>query len=420
MKTNKGRYQNDERKSEKKVLRRRYMSYEDVPLEDYQEEQTAVSGSMAGKILKMFIILFLAVIAVLAIMNIERLTPENIAHWFQYDLLGKTEGSGYPVNFVGSAVSDGNFDVISGVPIYCSDTTIAVLNQNAGTYQETQHSFASPVMSVNGGYAIIYNIDATGYSIVKRDSVIHTSSVKQRICAADVSSGGVYAILTKSNDYLSSLTVYRSDNLEKYKYSFADYYMNTVSINNDGSRAVLTGVSARNGGLTSVIYVLDFSEDSYIRKYEVDDTFIYSVKYLDNGCAFCVGNNKAFYIDIGDDKKTDIDYESRTLTAYTLSRSRGAVLALSKNPDGRECDLVAYDKSGNLLCDIKTGKKVVSADMKNGRYAILTPEEIVVYDGDGNKKSGAKTDTDAKKIIFTDNSSFYVLGKSMISHIFAE
>ncbi len=420
MKNNKGRYQKEEKKSEKKVLRRRYMSYEDVPLEDYQDEESAASGSMVGRILKMFIILFLAVVAVLALSNIEKLTPENIANWFQYDLLGKTDGSGYPVNFMGSAVSDGNFDLMNGVPIYCSDTTISVLNKNAGTYQESQHSFASPVLSVNDGYAIVYNMDATGYSIVKRDSVVHTSSVKQRICAADVSTGGVYAILTKSKDYLSTLTVYRSDHLEKYKYSFADYYMTSVSINNSGSRAVLSGVSARNGGMTSVIYVLDFSEDSYVYKFEVDETFIYSVKYLDNGNAFCVGSNSAFYIDIDDGTKTEIDYGSKTLTSFSLDRSYGMLLALSENPDGRECDLLAYDKSCNCQCDIKTNKKVISSDMTKNRFAILTSEEIIVYDTDGSETASVKTESDAKKIVFCGNNTFYVLGKSMISRLEAQ
>ena len=165
----------------------------------------------------------------------------------------------------------GNFDLIKGVPVYCSDTTLAVLNNNAGKYQENQHSYASPVLSVNGGYGIIYNTDATGYTVFDRDNQIYSSSSTKMIYAADVAANGIYALLTRSDDYLSKLTAYRTDNLEKYEYAFADYYVNTVSLNNNGTRAVLSGMSARIGEMISVIYTLDFRQSPYLQKYEFDD-----------------------------------------------------------------------------------------------------------------------------------------------------
>ncbi len=416
MKKNRGRYQNDEKKQAKKAAKRKYMSYEDVPLEDYRDD-VVMPNNLTRRFLKMFLILFLAVVAVLAVLNIEKLTPENIAHWFQYDLLGKSEGDGYPTGFTGSTVSNGNFQLISGVPVYCSDTSITVLNSNAGVCQELQHSYAKPMMSVNGGYGIIYNLDATGYTIIKRDTTERTNSVKQKILAGDISSNGVYALLTRSDDYLASLTVYRTDNTEKYRYSFADYYMNTVSINNDGTRAILSGVSARNGGLISVIYILDFSQDTYMQKYEVDDAFIYEVKFLDNGSAYAVGSTKAFYINVSDGNKIDLDYLSRTLTAYSIKRDQGLLLSLSTNPDGRECDVLSYNRSGERDSDFPTGQKIISLDMNGGTRGILTGDKVILYDKGGTETQSAEVDPDSRKLLFSDRSTCYILGKSRISQL---
>lgn len=395
------------------------MSYEDVPLEDYRDDDPP-AGNLTKRFLRMFLILFLAVVAVLAVLNIEKLTPDNIAHWFQYDLLGKTEGNGYPTGFAGGAVSDGNFSTISGVPVYVSDTSIGVLNPNAGIYHEDQHSYAHPMLSVNGAYAIVANVDGTGFTVMKRDNIVHTGSTKKRIFAGDVADNGVYALLTKGEDYLSALTVYRADNRVKYRYSFADYYMNTVTLNRDGTRAVLTGVSGRGGGLISVIYVLDFKQDNYLQRYEVDDTYIYSACYMDNGNAFCVGNDKAFFININDGSKTDIGYDGRTLTDFALRRSDGMLLSLSQNPDGRECDLLGYNRYGDRCCDFSTGMQVISLDIWGDRYSVLTPEKIVVYDGNGHAEASADADTDARRIVSCDYHTFYVLGKSRISRIKAE
>lgn len=407
-----GRYE----KSEKKASDRKYTSYEDVPLEDYREPELEPKN-ITGRFLKMFLILFLSVVAVLAVMNIEKLTPDNIAHWFQYDLLGKTDGDGYPITFNGSSLSTRNFSLLNGVPAYCSDTTIAVLNQNAGKYQENQHSYASPSMKLNGGYGIVYNIDATGYTIFKRDSIVYTGSAEEKIYAGDIATNGVYALLTRSDDYLSKLTVYRTDNLEKYEYSFADYYVNTVSINNEGSRAILSGVSARNGGMISVIYILDFTQNTYMQKYEADETFIYDVCYLNNGSAVAVGDKMAFFINVEDGRKTDVPYSARTLTTYTMKRDYGLMLSLSLNPDGRECSILTVNEKGEAAERINTGEKVLSMDIFGDRPAVLEHGRIVVYNADGTEAVSKEADSDSRKLCYTDSKTLYVLGKSRISKI---
>lgn len=407
-----GRYESNE----KKPSERKYTSYEDVPLEDVKDTEQEPKN-ITGKFLKVFLILFLSVVAVLAIMNIEKLTPDNIAHWFQYDLLGKTDGEGYPVAFSGSSLNTQNFDLISNVPVYCSDTTIAVLNQNAGKYQENQHSFASPALRVNGGCGLIYNIDATGYTVIRRDEVTYSGSAADKIYAGDIASNGVYALLTRSDDYLSKLTVYRTDNLEKYEYSFADYYVNTVSLNQDGSRAVLSGVSARNGGLISVLYILDFTQNTYMQKYEADDTFIYDVAFLNNGNAVAVGDHMSFFIDVGSGQKKDIGYRSRTLTGYTLKRDDGLLLSLSVNPDGRACDIVTVNNSGEAAERIQTGEKVYSMDIFHDRIAVLEHGRIVVFNAEGKEEAAAEVNADSRRLCYTDSRTFYVLGKSRISKI---
>ena len=407
-----GRYES----SEKKPSQRKITSYEDVPLEDVRDNEQEPKN-ITGKFLKVFLILFLSVVAVLAIMNIEKLTPDNIAHWFQYDLLGKTDGEGYPIAFSGSSLNTQNFDLISGVPVYCSDTTIAVLNQNAGKYQETQHSFASPALRVNGGCGLIYNVDATGYTVIRRDSVTYTGSAADKIYAGDISSNGIYALLTRSDDYLSKLTVYRTDNLEKFEYSFADYYVNTVSLNHDGSRAVLSGVSARNGGMISVIYILDFTQDTYMQKYEADDTFIYDVVFLNNGNAAAVGDHQSFLIDVGSGQKKDIGYRSRTLTSYTLKRDFGLLLSLSVNPDGRACDIVTVNGSGETAENIHTGERVYSMDICSGRVAALEHGRLAVFNAEGKEESSAEVNTDSRKLCCADSRTFYILGKSRISKV---
>lgn len=411
MKKNKGRYQHTKPNSAKN---RRYVSYEDVPLREINDIEPT-PNNLTKKFFKVFIILFISVVAVLALVNIDYLTPENISHWFQYDLLGKTEGNGYPVRFIGTSINKENFSLMDGCPIYCSDTSVVVLNSNAGEIQNNQHLFANPVLRTNSNYSIIYNSDATGYKILNRDSIIYSGSSKKKLFSADISSNGTYAVLSYGEDYLSQLEVYKYDNTKKYAYSFADYYVSNVSLNNDGTRAALSGVSANNGGLVSVIYVLDFGQESYLQKYEVEDSYIYDVRYMSNGNILAVGEQASYFIDVENGRKSDFSYKSKTLTTYTMKKDYGLILSLSKNPDGRDCDIYSINKNGNHEFDFNTNSKILSLDYKNGSLAVLSPSEIDLFDTKGNKLSTTSASSDARKICMQDENTIYILGKSEIS-----
>ena len=244
---------------------RKYMSYEDVPLTDYRDSDP-VPKNLTKKFFKVFIILFLGVVTVLALVNLDKLTAENISHWFQYDLLGKTEGVGFPVRYVGTSINTENFSLMDRAPVYCSDTSVVVLNSNGGEYQNNQHSFANPILKTDKEYSIIYNADATGYRIINRDSTIYSGSAQRKLFDADIAENGTYALLTYGNDYLSTLTVNDKNDNKIYGYSFAEYYVSCVSVNSNGTRAALSGISAKDGGLISVIYILDFSQKTYYQK----------------------------------------------------------------------------------------------------------------------------------------------------------
>lgn len=409
----KGRYQHT---NPNKASKRKYMSYEDVPLREYRDTEP-VPQNLTQKFIKVFFFLFIAVVAVMAMINVDNLTPDNISHWFQYDLLGKTEGSGYPVRFNGISVNSNNFSVMDRTPVYCSDTSVVVLNSNAGEYQNTQHAFANPIMKTNMNYSIIFNADATNYKIINRESTVYSGTTDKKLFDADVAENGTYALLTYGSDYLSALNVYKSDNNKRYSYSFADYYVNNLSLNNTGSGAALSGVSAKNGGLISVIYILDFNQENYLQKYEIEDSYIYEIKYLDNGNVIAVGDSCAYHIDVENGKKTDINYGSKTLTTYTLNAKFGLLLSLSVNPDGRECDIIAINNTGKTETEINTKNKVESLDYKNEKIAALLPSSVVIYDTSGKQLAISETSTDARKACFADNNTLYVLGTSNISKI---
>ncbi len=400
-------------------VERKYMSYEDVPLTAFKDNDPVPQG-MTKRFFKVFGILFLGVVVVLALVNIDKLTPDNISHWIQYELLGKSEGNGYPVRFVGTSINTENFSMLDRCPVYCSNTSVVVLNSNAGEYQNNQHSFANPIMKTDNEFSIIYNADATGYEIINRNGVLHTGNAERKLFDADIAANGTYALLTYGNDYLSTLTVNDRNNKKIYGYSFAEYYVSNVSVNSSGTRAALSGVSAKDGGLISVIYILDFSQKTYYQKYEFEDAYIYDICYLDNDNIVAVGDTAVYHINMEKKKMTEISYDSRILTTYVFKRNYGVFLSLSINPDGRECDIVAINSECKQEASISTGNRILSLDYWNGKICALMSGHAAIYDFKGSALFTTDVSADARKMCFCDSNTLYLLGTSSIYQIEAK
>ena len=206
---------------------------------------------------------------------------------------------------------------------------------------------------VDTGFTVFAQMPETAQPLWYRFLLSYPDGGSQWLCAAE---DGRHSMLCSEALEGFRLTVYRKDDLEMYQYSFADFYVNRVSINTDGTRTVVSGLSAKNGSLLSVLYVLDFSQGNYMQRYEFDEIYIYDVKYLDNGNAVAVGDKAAYYIDINGGSKKNIDYHSRFLTTYTLDRQKGMFLSLSSTPDGRECEVFMTDENGKNGADIMTNR----------------------------------------------------------------
>jgi len=66
-------------------------------------------------------------------------------------------------------------------------------------------------------------------------------------------------LVTEKKGYLSSLSVYLTNHSVQYKYDFSEYYVTDVSLNHDGTRAAVSAMTAKDGGLVSAVYIFDLS-----------------------------------------------------------------------------------------------------------------------------------------------------------------
>lgn len=364
---------------------------------------------------RIILILVLSVAGVLLWFNRSNLTPANMMEWVQTQIVGMGIGDGYPYPIAGSAISPGNFRSVNRELVMLRDTELTVLNSTASEILSRQHSFPKPVLKVGGLRSLIYNLGGKGYQIESQSGTLVKANADNNILAGAIAANGRYALITQADGYFGCLTAYSADQKVLFHYWFSDYYPTAAALNAEGTQAVVTGLSAKDGGLTSAVYLLDFGSDKTVAPIAVySENMLVDVSWADNGSAVVIGDRMASVIQTATRKKTDYDYQGLLLSAYDMDTGR-AVLGLTPYRDAQETKLVVLDQTGKTAAAVSLKQAVKSVSLFGETAAALSGSKVSFYSAvTGAQQAACDAGNDAKAIALCDERAVYILGVSEV------
>lgn len=408
----KGRYA-----ARKQKLDRSVISYEDMPLDDYEQEKTELSPKAVKKIIIGVVVALLIGLIVFAFANRDKLTWDNLSVWWNYEVLG-TAGKGYPVSIVGGDVEAGNFSVNQGRVAYASDTSFVTLNSTGGEVNNVQLRYTKPVMKSAENKYLTFGLGETSYQIQSFDSKVYTGTAEGGIFAGDIASNGKYCFVIEGNGFYTELYAFNNGNNRIFKYSFSEYYINSVAINKNGTGCVASGVSNNNGEIKTGVYVLDFSKEEPVAKYEIEGDIVLDSKYVSGSRAVLVGGNASYVVKVDDGSIATVDYGGKPLKNFCFAPNAGTfTLALSKSGDGRSCSLITYNDSGESIASIDSSYGAQSLSTYKGTVAVLDGNMIYTYDSSGSLRYSTFAGTGSKRLILCSDTEAFVLSVNQVRKI---
>lgn len=365
-------------------------------------------------IYKMLLILIVCVLGLLVWFNRDNLTPANVVEWVQNTVVGMGVGDGFPTAITGGSVDMGNFASVNQNAVVVSDTALTVLNSTAKQLVSRQHSFAKPIMRLRNSLVLIYNLGGTGYQIESQTKSITKANIAQNIRAGDIAGNGRYALATQAKGYCSSLTAYLADDKEQYQYDFSEYYVTGVALNKDGTKAAVCAVSAKDGGISSAVYLFDFNNPKPTAMLTYSDNMMISIKYCDDGTIVAVGDKLTSVVKEGTGQKTDYSYQGQQLDAFGVDAGR-TVLALLPYKHAAQCKMVVLNNTGNVTASVDIKEKIKSVAIFGDTAAALGDSKVYAFSAASGSSIGTgDAGGDAKAIAMHNESSVYILGVSEI------
>ncbi len=366
------------------------------------------------------IILLVLLLTVLIFSNRDRLSFTSIKNWVEYGVLNMNSEESFPVSTNSDVINGGNFSSTDRNLVYASDTRYAVLNNYGKTVYTNPQAFSNPVMAqaADSDLALVYNLGGTGFCIYNLDSQIYASDAEDNIVVADIAKNGTYALVTEKDGYLSKLYVYSDENKQIFAYSFADYYITSVSLDNKGKTVVLSGISAHDGTQMSAVYVLDFTKEEPVVFKEFENNILYYVDHISNRNICIIGETATYTLNMLTRSFKETLYEGKTLTAFDVNTdTNNFVLSLSRSADGRKCDILVFTSSGKLRKTITTELKITSLSTFKNRVAALCSGTVYLFSKEGVSLSQTDAGLDPHAVELYSTTDAYILGVSEIRRI---
>ena len=350
--------------------------------------------------------------------NPERFSFESISNFVNYGILNNDSEEKFPLNIQGESITAGNFIRKGQNVCYSSDTRTQELNSYGKSVFSLPHAFIDPIVCTSQKKTLVYNLGSTGFQIIADKAIEFSDDTKDNILTADIIDSGVYALVTQSSGYLSKLYVYNEKNEQIFAYSFADYYVTSVSLNEAGDHAVVSGLSALNGMNICSLYLLDFTADTPVYFSEFENNIIYDVRYLNNKNACAVGKNASYVFNTSNGEVETFDYEGKALTAYDINTDTDTyTISISNSGDGRNCDIVSFNSAGKQDKSFTVEQKIIDLSSFKGRVALLTNDEVMLYSKDGKAYNSKTLRSDPHAVVMFTGSQVYVLCTGYIDTI---
>ena len=394
--------------------KRAVLSYEQLPLEDYNKSKDDEEKEKKSLSYKKIILCLMVIVLLVAIVFVvfNRFSCDGCSSY-------NINKDNYPVTIKGSIVNNGNFDTYSNGFSYVSDTHYAVYDLNGNEIFNSQVSFNEPILKVNhNGNAVVYNLGGNKYSLFTKEKLVYSGETDAKLYLADITPNSVYATLTESRDYKAKLSVYSSDGSPLFGYSFEEYYITSFALNSEGTGAVASGVTTENGIEKSVVYVFDFTSEKPLAFHEISGDIIFDCEYLSSDSVCAIGENASYIIH--GNKYSSLaknSYTQKTLASYDINSDTGILsLGLSRSGDGRNCTVQCINKSGKIITNTDTSYAATFISSYKNRVAISDKNKVYLYSQDGSFLSEKDiNNADSKQIRMISYDTVIVLGLKNIS-----
>ena len=310
----------------------------------------------------------------------------------------------------------GHFASLDGSLVSVSMHQLTVLDEKNRTLYDESVKFQTPSLQSRGGRAVAYDVGGTELYVLSDKGLVYKLDCAGEVLNASLNQKGWLTVVCGESGCKAAVRVYDAEGEAVFAFRSSDRFVMTAALSADSRTLAAVTMGQENGVFASYVVFYRVNSDKEAGRCTLRGSVVYDLTAAGSG--FCAVTEEQLCFLSGDGVMTAAyDYGGDYLRRVSVSDDGYAAVLLGRYRTGTQHRIVTVNGEGKELAALEIDAEVASLSAAGRYVAVLTGEELVIYDKQLKPCAQLQEVSQAREVLMRSDGSA-VLAGSMAARLY--
>ena len=308
----------------------------------------------------------------------------------------------------------GHFASLDGSLVSVSMHQLTVLDEKNRTLYDESVKFQTPSLQSRGGRAVAYDVGGTEVYVLSDKGLVYKLDCAGEVLNASLNQKGWLTVVCGESGCKAAVRVYDAEGEAVFAFRSSDRFVMTAALSADSKTLAAVTMGQENGVFASYVVFYRVNSDKEAGRCTLRGSVVYDLTAAGSG--FCAVTEEQLCFLSGDGVMTAAyDYGGDYLRRVSVSDDGYAAVLLGRYRTGTQHRIVTVNGEGKELAALEIDAEVASLSAAGRYVAVLTGEELVIYDKQLKPCAQLQEVSQAREVLMRSDGSAVLAGSMAAS-----
>ena len=308
----------------------------------------------------------------------------------------------------------GHFASLDGSLVSVSMHQLTVLDEKNRTLYDESVKFQTPSLQSRGGRAVAYDVGGTEVYVLSDKGLVYKLDCAGEVLNASLNQKGWLTVVCGESGCKAAVRVYDAEGEAVFAFRSSDRFVMTAALSADSRTLAAVTMGQENGMFASYVVFYRVNSDKEAGRCTLRGSVVYDLTAAGSG--FCAVTEEQLCFLSGDGVMTAAyDYGGDYLRRVSVSDDGYAAVLLGRYRTGTQHRIVTVNGEGKELAALEIDAEVASLSAAGRYVAVLTGEELVIYDKQLKPCAQLQEVSQAREVLMRSDGSAVLAGSMAAS-----
>ncbi len=308
----------------------------------------------------------------------------------------------------------GHFASLDGSLVSVSMHQLTVLDEKNRTLYDESVKFQTPSLQSRGGRAVAYDVGGTEVYVLSDKGLVYKLDCAGEVLNASLNQKGWLTVVCGESGCKAAVRVYDAEGEVVFAFRSSDRFVMTAALSADSRTLAAVTMGQENGVFASYVVFYRVNSDKEAGRCTLRGSVVYDLTAAGSG--FCAVTEEQLCFLSGDGVMTAAyDYGGDYLRRVSVSDDGYAAVLLGRYRTGTQHRIVTVNGEGKELAALEIDAEVASLSAAGRYVAVLTGEELVIYDKQLKPCAQLQEVSQAREVLMRSDGSAVLAGSMAAS-----